>query len=51
MELQELRRKIDDVLDKIANCNDENYLIKLRKELNDLTIRYCNRKGYDLSRN
>lgn len=48
MELEELRRKIDAVLDKIANCNDENYLIKLRQELNVLTVRYCNRKAYDL---
>ena len=42
--MEELRKEIEEILEKIEKCADENQLIKLRNKLSDACIRYCNYK-------
>lgn len=47
--MQERRRKIEDILDRIEKCTCEADLIKLRKELDYAITFFCNKKISDLT--
>lgn len=46
--MQEQRREIEEILDRIENLTCETDLIKLRRELDHLITRFCNRKISEL---
>ena len=47
-DMQEQRREIEEILDRIEKCTCETDLIKLRRELDHLITRFCNRKISEL---
>jgi hypothetical protein len=46
--MRERRREIEEVLDRIEKCTCETDLIELRRELDHLITRFCNRKISEL---